>query len=140
MERLEVPFDKVPALTGLSPDERRKFEITEDGSYLHWPDHDIDLDFEALKYAIDPDARRRAREARTRHDERFGRGVAVVRRDHGLRQSDVEGVSARQMRRIEAGAFPRIATLEKIAAAHDLGLAAYLDAVATALRGLDLAT
>ena len=137
MERLVVPFDAVPVLAGLSDTDRKDFEITDDGSYLHWSGPDIDLDFEALKVAIDPEARKRAREARLRHDERFGRAVAVVRKAHGLRQSDVEGLSTRQMRRIEAGAFPRSVTLEKIAAAHDLGLASYLDAVATAIQGID---
>lgn len=46
---------------------------------------------------------------------------------------DVPGVSARQVRRIEAGALPRVATLEKLAEAHGMGVKGYLHQVAAEL-------
>lgn len=130
MERLEVAFKDVPVLARLPIEERAVFEIADDGSYLHWPGADVHLDLEALRVAVDPKAREAARVDRVRHDERFGKAVAGVREKAGLRQEDVAGVSARQVRRIEAGAFPRAATLEKLAEAHGMGVKGYLDAVA----------
>jgi transcriptional regulator with XRE-family HTH domain len=87
----------------------------------------------------DPKAREEARVERIRHDGRFGRAAARVREKARLRQEDVPGVSARQVRRIEAGAFPRVATLAKLAAAHGLDSRAYLDRIALELREHDRA-
>jgi len=70
-----------------------------------------------------------ARERAT-HDSQFGRAVSVLRREHGLNQADIPGVSARQVRRIEGGSLPRSETLLRLARAHGLDLGAYLDRVA----------
>jgi hypothetical protein len=134
MERLEVGFADVPALARLPAEERARFEIADDGSYLHWPVPDVHLDLDALRVAVDPKARAVATVERLRHDERFGRAAARVREKAGLRQEDVPGVSARQVRRIEAGAFPRVTTLAKLAEAHGLDPRAYLDRIALELR------
>lgn len=130
MERIEVPFAELPALGNLSREARSAFVIADDGSYLHWPEPDVHLDLEAIRVAVDPTAREAATRHRLQHDARFGMAVARVRSATGLRQEDVPGLSARQVRRIEAGALPRAATLEKLAAAHGLDLRGYLDAVA----------
>lgn len=133
MDRLEVPFRSLRALAAIPTPDRATVIVADDGSYLHWPAADIHLDLEVLRLAIDPDAQERAKLDRLRHDRRFGEAVAAVRQRHGLRQTDIAGVSARQVRRIEAGAFPRSATLAQLAAAHGLELEPYLSAVADAL-------
>ena len=98
-----------------------------------WPGADVHLDLEAVRIALDPNARDRALRRRIVHDRRFGLAVAKLREAKRLRQSDVSGVSARQLRRIEAGEFmPRVDTLKKMAAAHRMKLPEYLDAVAQA--------
>ena len=125
-----MAFADVPALARLPVDERAGFEIADDVSYLHWPASDVHLDLDALRVAVDPKARDAPRVDRLRRDERFGKAVARVRERAGLRQEDIPGVSARQVRRIEAGAFPRAATLEKLAEAHGMGVKGYLDLVA----------
>ncbi len=135
MDQLEVPFAAVPALASLPDEAREHFTVADDGSTLHWPEGDIHLDLDALRLAVDPEAREQARRERLRSDERFGRAVAALRARRGLRQSDIEGLSARQVRRIEAGALPRTATLEKLAAAHGVDLDTYLADVAEEMRG-----
>lgn len=137
MERLEVPWDELVTVSKVSPKHWGPFEVASDGSYLHWPMPDIHLDLDALRQAVDPGAREAAHCERVRCQEGFGTAVASVRRQANLRQSDIDGVTPRQVGRIEAGdVFPRIATLAKLAVAHKLTTNEYLDALAHEQRRL----
>ena len=53
MEKLEVPFDSLPALKRISIDHRSKFTI-DDGSCLYWQAVNIHLNLEAFCCATDP--------------------------------------------------------------------------------------
>ena len=130
LKAFEVPFESMPALESIPEEERGSFEIAVDGSYLHWPASDIHLDLDAIRGATEPEWQKRATVARMAHNERFGKAVAAVRTAHGLRQSDVEGLSERQVRRIEGGTRPTVKSLELIARAHELDLDGYLNEVA----------
>lgn len=131
LERIELPFESVPALSGLSKESRGDFAVASDGSYLHWPEPDIHLDVDTLRVVSSPQARQKAKTDLLRRSQHFGLAIATLRKEHGLRQRDIQGVSARQVRRIEGGEFfPRTETLGKLADAHGLDLAAYLDALA----------
>ncbi|MBI5488784.1 MAG: hypothetical protein HY905_15725 [Deltaproteobacteria bacterium] len=131
LERFELPFARLPALAAIPPKDRAQLEVADDGSYISWPSADVHLDIEAVRVALDPAARDRALHQKLVHDRRFGLAVAKLREVKGLRQSGVGGVSARQLRRIEAGEFfPRLDTLKRMAAAHGMKLAEYLDALA----------
>ena len=44
MEKLEVPFDSLPALKRVSINDRSNFTIDDDGSCLYWESADIHLD------------------------------------------------------------------------------------------------
>ena len=132
MDQTECPFEEVPALAQLSEEERREFEVAGDGSYLYWPVSGVDLDLEALRYyAGEASHRRRADRERLAREEHFGAAVAAVRTRHELRQKDVAGLSARQVRRIEKGeSYASTDTLEKLADAHGLEMNEYLERVA----------
>lgn len=133
LERIEIPFGRLRALSGIPANARPGIAVADDGSYVHWPGVDVHLDLEAVRVALDPNARDRALRRKIVHDRRFGLAVAKLRKARELHQSDVSGVSARQLRRIEAGEFmPRVATLKRMAAAHGMNLADYLDALAEA--------
>lgn len=134
LERLELPIRGVPGLARLPDENLSGFELADDGSYLHWPQPDVHLDIDAVRYLTDPGARRQMDLVRVAHDRRFGEAVASLRRARGLEQSAIPGVSERQVRRIEAGAMPRISTLEKFAAAHGMSVDDYLAEVATRTR------
>ena len=57
--------------------------------------------------------------------------MATLRKAAGLTQAALADVTARQIRRIEAGeVFPRVSTLAKLAEAHGQSTAGYLDALA----------
>ena len=61
------------------------------------------------------------------HQGRFGAAFAQLREKVGMAQSDIEGVSERQVRRIEKGeTFPRVATLRRLADALSMDFAEFL--------------
>jgi transcriptional regulator with XRE-family HTH domain len=135
LEHLDLLIRQVPALAHASDEDLRGFQLAEDGSYLHWPRLDVHLDLGAVRYLIDPVARRRMDLVRVAHDRRFGEAVASLRRDRGLEQWAIPGVSERQVRRIEAGSIPRVSTLEKLAAAHGKKVDEYLAEIAGRASG-----
>ncbi len=137
LESFDVSFSDIPALARLPESERAEFVIDEDGSYLHWEASDTHVGLETIRFAIDPAFRETALLSKLAFDQRFGRAVRAVRAEHGLRQSDVPGLSARQVSRIEAGSgTPRPATLRKMAAAHSMDVSEYLDRIAEAIAEL----
>ena len=72
-------------------------------------------------------------------DTRLGTAIARVREDHSLTQSRIDGLSERQVRRIEKGhSRPRLSTLDLLAKAHKVSLAAYLAQLAKVASSLSL--
>lgn len=137
MDRVEVPWAELRKISAVEPTDWGPFEIASDGSYLYWPRPDLHLDLSALRQIVDADARAAARLERARSQEGFGSAVSTLRKAAELNQSDIEGVTARQVRRIEAGeVFPRVTTLAKLAAAHGLSTNEYLDGLAHEQRRL----
>lgn len=139
LEKIEVPFSAVPALSRLSEEQRTKFEIDEAGSFIHWPDADIDLDFDSLRYIVDPQWRKKCDAERVIAEQGFGYAVKGVRELNNLTQADIEtktGISERQLRRYETeGIKPRVSSLEKLAQAHGLNLNDYLERLAKVVNG-----
>ncbi|HXW92551.1 MAG TPA: DUF2442 domain-containing protein [Terriglobales bacterium] len=130
LESLEVPLVEIPALKSVSASDRRNFEIDEDGSYLHWPGPDVHLDLDSIRVAIDPSARKRAFHARAVRNLRFGKAIAQLRTARGLKQSDIPGLSERQVRRMERGESSGYESLSRMAAAHGMSIDHYLDEAA----------
>lgn len=129
-ETFELSVGKVPVLKDLAPEALSRFELADDGSYLHWPSEDLHLDLDVIRSLLDPQLRQQKAIERLQNDKLFGQAIAVLRRDYPLRQADIEGLSARQVRRIESGHRPRMASLQRLAAAHALSVSAYLDQIA----------
>lgn len=134
MEKLEVPFDYLPALKQISINDRSNFTIDDDGSCLYWEDADIHLDLEAFRCATTPEWKQKFEALKSEHNQVFGKAIASLRKRHKLRQSDIIGLSDRQVRRIEQGeGSTKVDTLRLFAKAHSMELDAYLDAVASAI-------
>lgn len=129
-EMLVVPLDKLAFLDACSPAQRVRFEVTADGSDVHWPVGDFHLDLESVRALLDPGLAIRARQRRLASDLLFGAALVALRQERGLRQSDVKGLCERQVRRMEKGEYASAAGLEFLAAAHGMSPEAYLDAVA----------
>jgi hypothetical protein len=135
LDKYEVAFDDIPALKRIARTERRHFTIADDGSYIHWPVDDIHLDIEAFRIAVDPAYREEAFGRRAVHDRRYGAAIAALRQRVGLRQSDIDGLSDRQVRRIEGGDRTSVHALRLLAAAHRMDFSEYLDELARTVSG-----
>jgi hypothetical protein len=136
LDRYEVPFGEMPALKRLPEAERAAFEIDEDGSFIHWPASDIHVDIDAIRAALDPEWRAKALAARAARDRRYGAAIAKLRVARGLKQSDVAGLSERQVRRIEKGEGTTYESLRLLAAAHGMEISDYLHEVARFLNDI----
>jgi len=137
LEKLEIPFTD-PILRDIPLRERNQFEIDEAGSFIHWPSKDIDLDFDALRYVVDPQFKKKLDAQRVLFERKFGQAVKKIRESNNLTQADIEakaGISERQLRRYETeGIKPRVSSLEKLAKAHNMDLNTYLEKVAVAVN------
>ena len=130
-ETVEVPFEAHPALRRLSPDARAAVEVGADGAFLSWSGGDVELGLDALRYVTDPAVRARVDRESNAAGALYGRAIRALREDTGLRQTDVGGLSARQVRRIEKEGTTSTNALSALAAAHDLSLDTYLDELAS---------
>ena len=134
MEKLEIAFSALPCLKLIPIEERGDFTISEEGSYLHWPKQDIHLDLDALRYAIDPNIKHKFDAYKLTHDQLFGKAIATLRKQSKLKQSDIIGLSERQVSRIEKGEGTKVETLGLFAQAHQMELNDYLEAVANLME------
>jgi hypothetical protein len=130
---LMIPFEAMPALQKIPPDQRQQFELDSDGSFLYWSSTDTHIDLESLRSSVDPELRAKLSAERMFHDKRFGKAIASVRKSLKLRQTDIGTVSAKQVSRIEKGSRPKLDTLKLLAQAHGLEINDYLEKVAQAM-------
>jgi uncharacterized protein DUF2442 len=135
-EAYEVPFDSIPALRSIPEAQRQKCRVSCDGAFVHWPTADVHLDLDSVKRRLDPVWAQRKLAEDALGTASAGRAVAAVRRASNLRQSDIPGLSARQVRRIEHGESSTLTALERLASAHALDLATYVDRIAEMARSL----
>lgn len=127
LEVFEIGFDELPALQRIATESRADFEIDEDGVFIHWPGPDVHLDLDDIRLVRDPGKRARARAAKATHDAAFGAAVRKLRVSRKIRQTDVPGISARHVRRIESGYVPGDEAVDALAAAHGMDPDDYLN-------------
>jgi len=111
-------------------------ELNESGSRLRWDKADADLNLDAIRYHTDPKAKKAQDQVRRQEAARYAEAIRAFREERGLKQADIEGLTERQVRRVEQGeSIPRSGTLEKLAAAHGLTLDPYLKELAKRSKG-----
>ncbi|MCE2433356.1 MAG: hypothetical protein J4F29_10610 [Candidatus Latescibacteria bacterium] len=128
-----VGFEEMPALESIPEKQRSSFTISSEGSYIHWPEADLHIDLDAVRYLKDDEWREKKDRERLMSDIRFGEAVAAFRKQCGLKQADIHGLSERHVRRIEKGGRTKVDTLGILARSHGLSLKVYLDKIAEIL-------
>jgi len=133
--RFEVPVSEIPALAGMSAGALGRFEVSQSGSHIHWPDDDVDLNLDTIREHADPEVRRE-HQARARQEAaRYAGAIRQLREERGLKQSDIAGLTDRQVRRLEQGdTVPQIDTLKRLANAHGMAIDDYLHELAKRSR------
>jgi Protein of unknown function (DUF2442)/Helix-turn-helix len=135
--RFEVPVSEIPVLKKMPAGALTKFELSASGSRLRWPDADVDINLDTIREQADPEVRRE-HEARARHEAaRYAGAIRGLREERGLKQSGIDGLTPRQVRRLEEGdTVPHIDTLRKLATAHGMAIVDYLNELAKRSRTL----
>jgi len=130
-KKLRVPLAKLGVLGGYAKEEREKFEIDEDGVFVYWPGLDIHLGWEQFEQAVDRKAALRGKQESEEFNKDYGAAIRELRQESGLRQSDIKGLTARQVGRIERGECrATYKALTKLAKAHQREVAEYMEEVA----------
>ena len=129
--RLEVPLAKLARFIGADRAKVRAFDIDEDGRFLHWPHVDVHLGWSQIRQLVDPTAALAEVQRSTKFNRLYGAAIRALREERGLKQTDIDGVTERQLRRVEHGeqAASKV-TLEALAKAHAQPLDEYLEALA----------
>lgn len=96
----EFPGERIPGLGGQVALSRSEFEIDSSGSFLYWPSRDLHLGASQLLQAVDP-MHLADVEIRRYATSKISTALLAVRDEAGLRQSDIDGLSERQVRRLE---------------------------------------
>ena len=126
-----VSVDDIPPLKKISQNKLRQFSIGPHGSYIYWKGVDIHLDLESLLLISNPELK-----AKAKYDEVFGKALQIVRKKHGINQSEL-GVSDKQVRRYEHGnQRPTYKAYEKIASAFGITVDELLNEVSTEYQRL----
>lgn len=134
LDTIEMELSDLESLQGAGSDELVELEVSTDGAYIRWPELDVDIDLETIRVVRDPELREEFQKRRLDDEQRMGRAIRALRIEDELRQRDIEGISTRQVRRIEKGEVrPRTDTLRHFAKAHGLSLNEYLNRLAEAM-------
>jgi len=132
---LHVPLSSIPVLKGQPHAVLRNFKIDPDGSFIHWPDVDIHLGWNQFLQAVDPAELHKAQQRSADFNRRYGAAIRKVREAARIPQSKVEGLTDRQVRRIEHGTCRATArALAALARAHGLDVNAYMGRLAKTMR------
>jgi len=128
----QAAASEIPALTDLEPKDLANLSVSASGSRIHWAAGDIDLDMDAIREFVDP-SERKAAESKYRADAvQYGVAIRKVREHSGLRQTNIPGISEREVRRLENGeVLPHSDTLKKLADAHGWSIAEYMTKLAS---------
>lgn len=127
LEVFEIGFHESPALARIPAHLRSRLEIEEDGGFIHWPQPDLQLDIDDIRLLRDPRRKARAKALKKAHDAAFGAAVRMLRQSRQVKQSEVAGLSARHVRRIESGSVPGDQAIEALARAHGMDANDYLN-------------
>lgn len=133
--KLRIPLAKLSVLRNRSRNELHHFKIDEDGLFLYWAELDVHLGWEQFEMAVDRRVCLKAKQQSDAFNRSYGSAIGGLRRASGLRQTDVKGLTARQVGRIERGECrATYGALEKLAQAHRMNLADYLDKLAALMQ------
>ena len=132
---MHVLISSLHALSGQPRAALRNFVIDHDGSFVHWPDIDVHLGWDQFLQAVNPEEHRKAQQRTEGYNQHYGAAIHKIREEAGIPQSKVNGLTERQIRRIEQGECrATTAVLSALAKAHGLDSNDYLEQLAKAMK------
>jgi hypothetical protein len=135
LRRLMVPISALACITGKDPDQIRQFHLHTHGRYLHWPQWNIHLGWNQFLQAVDPQELHHARQRSLKYNRQYGKAIRAFRESLSLTQNHIEGLTDRQIRRIETGeSRATTAAMQSLADAHGLTVNQYMQEIATRIQ------
>jgi Helix-turn-helix domain len=115
LESLAVPLNWFSSSSGGTSADATDFAITDFGQTVRLGQFEAAAD--AILYEFDAEARRRAKRRSIAKDTSFGGSLRRLRLQRGLGRDEFEGISAKEIARIERGEVvkPQARTLTKLA-------------------------
>jgi DNA-binding transcriptional regulator YiaG len=130
--RMTVPQSKLCRFLGEGREDFNNFEIDEDGRFIYWPHADAHFGWKQLEQLIDPTKAIKDQQKSSQFNLKYGQAIRVLRENSGLKQSEINGLTERQLRRIEHG--QQMATtnaLKLLASSHNLAIGDYMSQLAS---------
>jgi hypothetical protein len=126
-ERLRVPLGNLEKYLGKAKGKVREFEIDEDGSFLFWPHADVHLGWDQMRHIVDPASAVTAKEKTEEFNRKYGAAIRSLREESGRKQTDIDGLTDRHLRRIEQGKQAATSSvLRALAKAHGMDIREYM--------------
>lgn len=123
----EFPVQHLPKVSRMEPDAFGRFEIDPAGSFLHWPESDVHLGPSQLLQAVDPMYLADI-EIKRYEMEKISLVIHDMRTERLLKQTDIEGLSDRHVRRLENEEIRlTVDAAEKLARSFRMNLSEFLD-------------
>lgn len=133
-DKLRVPLEKLSVLQNYKKEDLENYEIDEDGIFIYWPNMDIHLSWEQFEQIIDQEAYLKAKQQSEIFNKDYGAAIRNLREKYGLHQSDIKGLTPRQVGRIERGECRATHNaLTKFAKAHNMSVSNYMNELANLL-------
>lgn len=130
-DRMAVPHSKLVRFLGDERADFERFEIDEVGCFIYWAHADVHLGWKQLEQLIDPTKAIKDQEKTNRFKTKYGQAIRTLRELAGLKQSEIHGLTDRQLRRIEHGELmASTKALKSLASAHRMEIAEYMSRLA----------
>lgn len=132
--KLRVQLQRLPALQSYERKKLENFKIDEDGTFVYWPSIGIHLGWEQFEQAVDQQAYLKAKQQSDAFNKAYGSAIRTLREKNALRQSDIKGLTPRQVGRLERGECRATHNaLSKLANAHNMTTSDYMGQLANLL-------
>lgn len=106
LDAVFVPFSWFTSRPGGPTPDFRDFEVIDGGQTIRLGEYQAAVD--ALLYEKDAGFRRRLRERELERDDSFGGALKRLRLLRGLKRADFDGITAKEIARIERGAVKKL--------------------------------
>lgn len=136
----EFPVRRLPKIRRMEERAAAAFEIDSAGSFLHWPQLDVHLGPSQLLQAVDPMYLADIEIGRYQM-EKISLVLHDMRTELSLRQTEIEGLSDRHVRRLENEEIRlTVDSADKLARAFGLDLSEFLDELSRRVTALQSST
>lgn len=131
LTKYEIDLSSLPVFRSIDPAGLEKPALDQTGMRVTWKKHQIDIDFDTVRYHADARYQLERDLAALEYYVHYGDAIRMLREELNLTQeviADATGFSTRHLSRIENGEQkPTPKSIDKLASAHELSFDEYLN-------------